>query len=185
MQDLPNRKFGSINGHIGIPPPSPVWRKPLIPVIRILIVLSLVSFSLPLSLLFLFSFALCSSLFLSPLSLSIFLLLPSPFFLLSFVKIVLILHEGISGFVGNPEGLREAMEELIDYAEEKIPEEQHAYTPLFLKATAGMRLLPEEEQEEILSVIREVFDNSPFRFDEGSWASVISGQSCLFPLPVF
>jgi len=68
------------------------------------------------------------------------------------------------------------MEQLIGYAMGKIPTDQYSTTPLFLKATAGMRLLPQEDQDAILAVIRELFQKSPFRFDADSWASVISGQ---------
>jgi len=83
---------------------------------------------------------------------------------------------GISAYVGNPDGLRVAMQELLDYAMTLVPEDQYSITPLFLKATAGMRLLPIDEQEEILAVIREVFEASPFWFDETDGAVVISGQ---------
>jgi len=68
------------------------------------------------------------------------------------------------------------MDELLVYATDNIPADQHSTTPLFLKATAGMRLLPADQQGAIMAVIHDVFRASPFRFDDDSWAVVISGQ---------
>jgi Golgi apyrase len=40
---------------------------------------------------------------------------------------------------------------LLDFSKEVVPEDSHASTPIFLMATAGMRLLPENQQTELLS----------------------------------
>lgn len=45
------------------------------------------------------------------------------------------------------------LQDLIEKAVEHIPEEKHADTPIFLMATAGMRLLPPLEQRAVLSEV--------------------------------
>lgn len=64
---------------------------------------------------------------------------------------------------------------LIDRAKELIDPSRYAKTPLFLRATAGMRVIPSDLQQKILIQVRNVFSQSGFRF-QNSWASVISGQ---------
>ncbi|XP_071325314.1 ectonucleoside triphosphate diphosphohydrolase 3 [Trachinotus anak] len=57
-----------------------------------------------------------------------------------------------------------------------IPSEKHKKTPLFLGATAGMRLLRERDEQrsdEILASLREYLSSLPFSFQN---ASIISGQ---------
>jgi golgi apyrase len=60
---------------------------------------------------------------------------------------------GISTFGSHPEDVGEYLRDLIEKAVEHIPEEKHADTPIFLMATAGMRLLPPLEQRAVLSEI--------------------------------
>ena len=48
---------------------------------------------------------------------------------------------GISSYVNNPEKAGKSLEPCLDQAKEYIPKNQHAQTPVFLGATAGMRLL--------------------------------------------
>ncbi|PGH05546.1 hypothetical protein GX51_02885 [Blastomyces parvus] len=61
------------------------------------------------------------------------------------------IHPGISTFSDKPEtvGL-EHLRPLLDHAQEVIPEEEISDTPIFLLATAGMRLLPPLKQRAIL-----------------------------------
>lgn len=40
---------------------------------------------------------------------------------------------------------------LLDFSKEVVPEDSHISTPIFLMATAGMRLLPENQQTDLLS----------------------------------
>ncbi|XP_040899851.1 ectonucleoside triphosphate diphosphohydrolase 3 [Toxotes jaculatrix] len=57
-----------------------------------------------------------------------------------------------------------------------IPAKKHKTTPLFLGATAGMRLLQEKDEQrsnEILASLREYLSSLPFSFQN---ASIISGQ---------
>ncbi len=57
---------------------------------------------------------------------------------------------GISTFADDPEDLPGYLRPLLAHAQDHIPPSLHAETPLFLLATAGMRLLSPEQQAEIL-----------------------------------
>lgn len=58
---------------------------------------------------------------------------------------------GLSTFANNPQDLGPYLDPLLDRALELIPPNKLASTPIFLLATAGMRLLPAEQQQSILS----------------------------------
>ncbi|KAI8979695.1 nucleoside phosphatase family-domain-containing protein [Mycotypha africana] len=58
---------------------------------------------------------------------------------------------GISTYGSRPNEVGEHLDMLLEFAQEVVPEKNHALTPIFLMATAGMRLLPEEQQKELLS----------------------------------
>ena len=53
---------------------------------------------------------------------------------------------GLSTFGTNPAGVGEYVAPLVEAAKKLVPESEHATTPFFVKATAGMRLIPEEQQ---------------------------------------
>lgn len=57
---------------------------------------------------------------------------------------------GISTFGETPERIGSYLDELVEQALDVIPEEKHADTPIFLMATAGMRLLPPTQQRAVL-----------------------------------
>ncbi|GAA5934142.1 apyrase [Sporobolomyces koalae] len=58
---------------------------------------------------------------------------------------------GISTFGSNPEDVAEYIKPLIEFAASVIPAEQLPSTPIYLLATAGMRLLPPVQQAAVLS----------------------------------
>ncbi|KAK9487432.1 nucleoside phosphatase family-domain-containing protein [Lipomyces starkeyi] len=61
-------------------------------------------------------------------------------------------NPGISSYSTHVDDLAEShLEPLIEHAKGIIPREKHAETPIFLFATAGMRLLSPEDQQKILS----------------------------------
>ena len=63
-------------------------------------------------------------------------------------------HPGVSTFGPNPEQVGpDHLETLLQHALEKVPENEVKNTPLFLLATAGMRLLPDLERTELLESI--------------------------------
>ncbi|PAV23777.1 nucleoside phosphatase GDA1 [Pyrrhoderma noxium] len=57
---------------------------------------------------------------------------------------------GISTFGENPNQIAQYLRPLLDHARDHIPPSLHHETPLFLLATAGMRLLPSSQQDAIL-----------------------------------
>uniref|UniRef100_G1KW26 Ectonucleoside triphosphate diphosphohydrolase 6 n=1 Tax=Anolis carolinensis TaxID=28377 RepID=G1KW26_ANOCA len=56
----------------------------------------------------------------------------------------------------------EGINELLAVAKEDVPENLWKSTPLVLKATAGLRLLPGEKAQELLDKVKSVFQQSPF-----------------------
>ncbi|MDH3255532.1 MAG: hypothetical protein OEM62_11105 [Acidobacteriota bacterium] len=82
---------------------------------------------------------------------------------------------GLGDYGGRPDDAARSLAPLIDFALEKIGSDPAtlAMTSLFLRATAGMRLLPPAEQEEIIASIRRSFADLPFA---SSSARVISGH---------
>jgi Golgi nucleoside diphosphatase len=71
---------------------------------------------------------------------------------------------GLSAYANRPRDAARSLEELVDYALDKIGNdpEVRAATTLSLRATAGMRLLPEDQQEEILAAVENYFSSLPF-----------------------
>uniref|UniRef100_A0A3P8TDV1 Ectonucleoside triphosphate diphosphohydrolase 3 n=1 Tax=Amphiprion percula TaxID=161767 RepID=A0A3P8TDV1_AMPPE len=66
--------------------------------------------------------------------------------------------------------------ECMDEVSKVIPVEKHKNTPLFLGATAGMRLLHEKDEQrsnEVLASLKEYLSSLPFMFQN---ASIITGQ---------
>src|SRR5436190_23680549 len=61
------------------------------------------------------------------------------------------LNLGISTYANNPSNVGEHLKSLLKYAMRHIPEQKQSSTPLFLLATAGMRLLRHAQQQAILS----------------------------------
>uniref|UniRef100_A0A8C6W876 Ectonucleoside triphosphate diphosphohydrolase 6 n=1 Tax=Nannospalax galili TaxID=1026970 RepID=A0A8C6W876_NANGA len=56
----------------------------------------------------------------------------------------------------------QGIQELLDVAKQHIPFDFWKATPLVLKATAGLRLLPGEKAQKLLQKVKEVFKASPF-----------------------
>lgn len=83
---------------------------------------------------------------------------------------------GLDYFMNDPKGMVEtAIAPLLDWAEEVVPRHQWARTPVLLFGTAGLRRLPLQEQQSVLSTAGHALAASPFRF-KSSWARVISGE---------
>lgn len=53
----------------------------------------------------------------------------------------LFIGDGISSYVINPSGAGQSLSECLDVAVASVPVSQHKTTPIYLGATAGMRLL--------------------------------------------
>ncbi len=70
---------------------------------------------------------------------------------------------GLSSFAQDPEKAGKSVQELIDAAKQRIPRKHWAQTPITLKATAGLRLLPEEQSAAIIQEVKKVLEQSGFQ----------------------
>jgi len=78
-------------------------------------------------------------------------------------------HPGLSTFGDSPEGVAGYLEPLIQHARSRIPPSLEPETPLFLLATAGMRLLSPIQQARVLSAACQYLRSaSNFRIEEES-----------------
>ncbi|OWB72375.1 hypothetical protein B5S31_g2083 [[Candida] boidinii] len=71
---------------------------------------------------------------------------------------------GLSSFANNPDDVwDDHFEPLIEYAEKIIPKTHHSTTPIFVQATAGMRLISESARNKILKkTCKSIKDKSKF-----------------------
>ncbi|KAH8377709.1 hypothetical protein KR093_006750, partial [Drosophila rubida] len=91
----------------------------------------------------------------------------------SFIDNKLVLYEelfkerkpGLSSFADNPADGAHSIKLLLDEARAFIPKEHWSSTPLVLKATAGLRLLPQSKAENLLNAVRDLFAKSEFSVD--------------------
>ncbi|XP_066549325.1 ectonucleoside triphosphate diphosphohydrolase 1 isoform X2 [Amia ocellicauda] len=83
---------------------------------------------------------------------------------------------GISSYSKKLEKAGASLQNCMEKAKEIIPERRHSETPVYLGATAGMRLLRKTNtsaSEDVLSSVQKVLQGYPFKF-EG--ARIITGQ---------
>lgn len=87
---------------------------------------------------------------------------------------------GVSTFSETPSKVWDKhYEPLIEYAEKIIPKENWSDTPIFVLATAGMRLLPEKNKKKLISTIcKELQNESPFKLDNcDDQVQIIDGET--------
>ena len=85
---------------------------------------------------------------------------------------------GLASFADHIEDIKAYLQPLLDAAQEAIPAEQHAATPIILMGTAGMRLLGEQQAKRVLDEVVRLFSDKalcPFKFEPNN-AQIISGQ---------
>ncbi|KAJ7322532.1 hypothetical protein JRQ81_018819 [Phrynocephalus forsythii] len=83
---------------------------------------------------------------------------------------------GISSYGSNPQEISQPIDDCMNNVKEKIPFHLHRSTPVYLGATAGMRLLRlqnESAANEVLESIQNYFTSQPFEF---RGAQIITGQ---------
>uniref|UniRef100_A0A8D0BZ32 Ectonucleoside triphosphate diphosphohydrolase 3 n=1 Tax=Salvator merianae TaxID=96440 RepID=A0A8D0BZ32_SALMN len=83
---------------------------------------------------------------------------------------------GISSYGSNPQEIATPINDCMNKIKEKIPFHLHRSTPVYLGATAGMRLLRlqnESAANEVLESIQNYFTTQPFEF---RGAQIITGQ---------
>lgn len=83
---------------------------------------------------------------------------------------------GLSHYKESPTDAAKSLKPLLERAKLRVPNTMHAQTPVVLRATAGLRMAGEEVANSILSEVRKTLRASGFRFDEDSWASILTGN---------
>ncbi|XP_047248969.1 ectonucleoside triphosphate diphosphohydrolase 5 [Girardinichthys multiradiatus] len=83
---------------------------------------------------------------------------------------------GLSEYKDNPEEGGNTIRQLLKIAKKTVPEEEWGRTPVVLKATAGLRLLPMEKANALLKEVQEVFEESSFFVPENS-VSIMNGAN--------
>lgn len=87
--------------------------------------------------------------------------------------------KGISSYRQNPEKAGKSLENCIKSTAKKlIPSYERKKSPIYLGATAGMRLLNETDSsvaKKIISSVRQTLGSSPFMFED-NYARIISGE---------
>uniref|UniRef100_A0A914UNQ6 Uncharacterized protein n=1 Tax=Plectus sambesii TaxID=2011161 RepID=A0A914UNQ6_9BILA len=81
---------------------------------------------------------------------------------------------GLSSFADSPAQAAASVADLLTTAKKAVPQHLWGHTPLALKATAGLRLLPEDQAEAILEAVANTVTASPFLVNEDS-VVVMSG----------
>lgn len=89
-------------------------------------------------------------------------------------EIYLEVKPGLSDYASRPQEVTRTILPLIAKAKSVVPKNLWLHTPLALKATAGLRLLPTVDAEAILDTVEEVFGESPFLTNDEA-VSVMSG----------
>ncbi|XP_053099561.1 ectonucleoside triphosphate diphosphohydrolase 6 isoform X2 [Hemicordylus capensis] len=72
------------------------------------------------------------------------------------------LKPGLSAYADNVDKSAEGINDLLAIAKESVPMKLWKSTPLVLKATAGLRLLPGEKAQKLLNKVKDIFHDSPF-----------------------
>ncbi|KAM3605902.1 uncharacterized protein V6R79_006771 [Siganus canaliculatus] len=81
---------------------------------------------------------------------------------------------GLSFYADDPQKCSAGLLELLDLAKSSVPPSMWALTPVVLKATAGLRLLPGQKAEQLLEQVRALFLDSPFLSRDDS-VSIMDG----------
>ncbi|KAF7252421.1 Ectonucleoside triphosphate diphosphohydrolase 6 [Varanus komodoensis] len=81
---------------------------------------------------------------------------------------------GLSAYADDVDKSAQGINDLLAVAKEVVPKKLWKSTPLVLKATAGLRLLPEEKAQKLLDKVKQIFQESPF-FVRDNFVSIMDG----------
>lgn len=70
---------------------------------------------------------------------------------------------GLSSYADKPEEAAKSLIVLLEKVKSVIPRSEWQHTPLSMRATAGLRLLPGHKSEDILQECRKLFEDSGFQ----------------------
>lgn len=82
---------------------------------------------------------------------------------------------GLSTYATDPSKAGDSITELVEFAKGTVPEKLISITPIFLLATAGLRMLPNVTADAIILSVAAVLSKSGFAFKEGQ-ARVLPGN---------
>ncbi|CAM42020.1 ATP diphosphohydrolase [Leishmania braziliensis MHOM/BR/75/M2904] len=82
------------------------------------------------------------------------------------------IEPGLSSFATDQEGAKQSLAGLLRFAEKAVPRSYQRCTSVTLKATAGLRLLPEADQQVLLDAAQQTLKAFPF---QSRGASIVSG----------
>ncbi|GFR43374.1 hypothetical protein Agub_g4446 [Astrephomene gubernaculifera] len=80
------------------------------------------------------------------------------------------LKPGLSSYAEDPAKAAASLQPLLDTALKTVPASLQASTPISLKATAGLRLLPGDKAERILAAVEQLLKKQPFKLAPGGVA---------------
>ncbi|KAG7087965.1 hypothetical protein E1B28_012006 [Marasmius oreades] len=84
---------------------------------------------------------------------------------------------GLSDYAGKPEEAAESLDVLMDEALRVVPESLQSCTPVAVKATAGLRLLPGSQSADILKAVERALKESyPFKLHEPDGVVIMDGK---------
>ncbi|XP_015239959.1 PREDICTED: ectonucleoside triphosphate diphosphohydrolase 5-like [Cyprinodon variegatus] len=83
---------------------------------------------------------------------------------------------GLSAYAEYPDTAGETVRMLLKVAKKTVPRLDWKRTPLVLRATAGLRLLPAAKAQALLDQVQRVFDESPFLVSDNS-VSIMNGTN--------
>ncbi|XP_054900344.1 ectonucleoside triphosphate diphosphohydrolase 5 [Poeciliopsis prolifica] len=83
---------------------------------------------------------------------------------------------GLSAYADYPEMAGETVRMLLKVAKKTVPRLDWKRTPLVLRATAGLRLLPSAKAQALLDQVQLMFDESPFLVPDNS-VSIMNGTN--------
>uniref|UniRef100_A0A3P9PCW3 nucleoside diphosphate phosphatase n=1 Tax=Poecilia reticulata TaxID=8081 RepID=A0A3P9PCW3_POERE len=84
------------------------------------------------------------------------------------------IEPGLSAYADDPQKCSAGIVALLDLARSVVPPSHWTRTPVVLKATAGLRLLPGDKAEQLLDRVRALFRESPFLSTEDG-VSIMDG----------
>mmetsp|Transcript_19746 Transcript_19746/g.48573 ORF Transcript_19746/g.48573 Transcript_19746/m.48573 type:complete len:434 (+) Transcript_19746:53-1354(+) len=95
---------------------------------------------------------------------------------LSLVKVEFLEEKrGLAAHFGETGEVASVMDRLLERTRAVVPETARASTPVFVRATAGMRLAGEEAAEKILDAVRDAVQGTEFTFRR-EWVTIMDGQ---------
>lgn len=86
---------------------------------------------------------------------------------------------GLSDKADNTTEIRQIIHQMIEVAKGNISADQHWDTPIYVFATAGLRMLPEHKADSVTQFIYELLKDktfNPFEFDDSANVRILSGE---------